>query len=61
MADVVKITAFLTDMSDYGEFAKARTQACPAGVPASAACAAPARLKPGLLVEVDAVAIISGR
>ncbi len=58
MSDVVKITTFLTDMSDYGEFGKARTEAFPSGVPASAAYATPALIKPELLVEVEAIAVI---
>ena len=58
MADVVKITTFLTDMSGYGEFGRARTEAFPRGVPASAAYATPALVKPELLVEVEAVAVI---
>ena len=39
MADVVKITTYLTDISTYGEFGKARTEAFPDGVPASTAVA----------------------
>ncbi len=58
MADVVKITTFLTDISGYGEFGRARTEAFPRGVPASAAYATPALIKPELLVEVEAVAVI---
>ncbi len=58
MADVVKITAFLTDISEYGEFGKARSEAFPLGVPASAAYATPALVRPELLVEVEAIAII---
>jgi len=58
MADVVKITTFLTDMSGYGDFGRARTEAFPRGVPASAAYATPALIKPELLVEVEAIAVI---
>jgi len=58
MADVVKITTFLTDMSGYREFGRARTEAFPRGVPASAAYATPALIKPELLVEVEAIAVI---
>ena len=42
MADVVKITTYLTDISTYADFAKARTEAFPGGVPASTAVATPA-------------------
>lgn len=58
MTDVVKITTYLTDMSRYGDFGKARTEAFPNGVLASTAVASPALVMPELLVEVDAVAVI---
>jgi 2-iminobutanoate/2-iminopropanoate deaminase len=58
MADVIKINTFLTDISQYGEFVRARTEAFPAGVPASAAYATPALVMPALLVEVEAIAVV---
>ena len=58
MADVIKINTFLTDMSQYGEFSKARNEAFPAGVPASASYTTLALVLPSLLVEVEAIAII---
>tara|TARA_R110002074_G_C12142116_1_gene629256 strand:+ start:82 stop:480 length:399 start_codon:yes stop_codon:yes gene_type:complete len=58
MADVIKINTFLTDISQYGEFGRARTEAFPAGVPASAAYATPALVMPKLLVEVEAIAVV---
>ena len=58
MANVIKINTFLTDMSRYGEFSKARNEAFPAGLPASASYATPALVLPSLLVEVEAIAII---
>jgi 2-iminobutanoate/2-iminopropanoate deaminase len=58
MADVIKITTFLTDISGYGEFGKARTEAFPNSVPASAAYEISALIKPELLVEVEAIAVI---
>ena len=58
MADVIKINTFLTDMSQYGEFSKARNEAFPAGVPASASYSTPALVLPSLLVEVEAIAFI---
>lgn len=58
MADVVKITTYLTDISTYADFAKARTEAFPGGVPASTAVATPALVMPELLVEVEAMAVI---
>ena len=58
MADVIKISTFLTDISEYDEFGKARTEAFPKGVPASAVYETPALVKPELLVEVEAIAVI---
>lgn len=58
MADVVKITTYLTDIARYGEFSKARTEAFPGGVPASTAIASPGLVLPELLVEVEAMAVI---
>lgn len=58
MADVVKITTYLTDISRYREFGKARTEAFPAGVPSSTVVTSPALVIPELLVEVEAIAII---
>ena len=45
-------------MSGYADFGRARTEAFPGGVPASAAYATPALIKAELLVEVEAIAII---
>ena len=56
--DVVKITTYLTDISTYADFAKARTEAFPGGIPASTAVATPALGMPELLVEVEAMAVI---
>lgn len=58
MGDVIKITTYLTDIAQYGEFGKARTEAFPNGVPASTAVAVSALVMPELLVEVEAVAVI---
>ena len=58
MTDVIKITTYLTDIAQYGEFGKARTEAFPNGVPASTAVAVSALVMPELLVEVEAVAVI---
>ncbi|MBT6728759.1 MAG: RidA family protein [Deltaproteobacteria bacterium] len=58
MADAIKINKFLTDMYQYGEFSKARNEAFPAGVPASASYSTPTHVLPSLLVEIEAIAII---
>lgn len=57
MADVVKITTYLTDISGYREFGRARTEAF-RGVPSSTAVATPALIMPELLIEVEAIAVI---
>ena len=56
--DVIKINTFLTDMSQYGEFSRARNEAFPDGVPDSAFYCTPALVLPLLLVEIEAIAII---
>jgi len=58
MADIVKITTFLTDLSRYAEYGKARREAFPNGVPASTAVGTPALVMPELLVEVEAIAVV---
>ncbi len=58
MADVVKITTYLTDMSGYPEFSRARGEIFPDGVPSSATVVSPALIMPELLVEIEAMAII---
>ena len=57
IADVTKITTWLTDMSNYGGFSKARAEAFPSGVASTVVCS-PALALPGLLVEVEAIAVI---
>ena len=58
MADVVKITTYLTDMADYSAFSKARSETFPTGVPSSTTVCSPALIMPDLLIEIEAVAII---
>jgi enamine deaminase RidA (YjgF/YER057c/UK114 family) len=58
MADVTKISTFLTNMFQYSEFSAARNKIFPAGVPPSASYSTPRLVLPSLLVEVEAIAII---
>ncbi len=58
MDDVLKITAFITDMSRYADYSAARSEAFPNDVPASATVATPTLVLPELLVEVEAIAEI---
>jgi len=57
MDDVVKITAFITDVSKYAEYTAIRKETFPRHLPASTTVAVSALVLPGLLVEVEAVAI----
>ena len=59
MDDVVKITAFITDISRYAEYAVARAEAFPNNIPASSSVTTPALVVPDVLVEVEAVAEIT--
>ena len=56
--DVVKITTFVTDMSQYAGFSKVRGEVFRNGYPASATVGANALVKDGLLVEVEAIAVV---
>ena len=58
MSDVVKITTYLTDMSSYPEFSRARAERFPGGVPSSTTVVSPALILPELMVEIEAMAII---
>ncbi len=58
MRDVVKITAWLTDMDRYAEYAEARAAAFPDLPPASASVSSPRLVNPDLLVEIEAVAVL---
>ena len=56
--DVVKITTFVTDMSKYAGFSKVRGEVFRESYPASATVGADALVKEGLLVEVEAIAVV---
>ena len=56
--DVVKITAWLTDMDQYSGYNDARAAAFTERLPASATVHSPQLVRPGLLVEVEAVAVL---
>jgi 2-iminobutanoate/2-iminopropanoate deaminase len=56
MDQVVRITAYLTDLADYAAYGQARGRAFPASPPASATVQV-AGLLVGARVEVDAVAV----
>ena len=56
--DVVKISTFVTDMSKYAGFSKVRGEVFQGSYPASATVGVSALVKEGLLVEVEAVAVV---
>ena len=59
IGDVVKITTFVTDMSQYGKFSRVRKEVFGDGpYPASATVGVSELVKDGLLVEVEAIAVI---
>ena len=58
MDDVIKIRAFVTDISRYDEYSQARAEAFPNIIPASTVVGTSELVMPGLLVEVEAVAEI---
>lgn len=58
MNDVVKITAWLTDMSRFAEYNAARSAAFTNKLPASSAVVSPQLAFPNLLVEVEVVAVL---
>ena len=58
MADVAKITVFLTDIAYRTEFSRARAEFFPGRKPCSTLVAISALAHPELVVEVEAMAII---
>ncbi len=57
MDDVVKLTIYLTDMSTRDDLAEARRQFFAGDFPASTLIEVSALAQPGLLVEVEAIAV----
>ena len=60
MADVVKITCFLTDVADYPAYGKVRAETFPSNPPASSTVMVAALVRPEYLVEVEAIVNMSG-
>lgn len=59
LEDVVKLTAFVTDMSQYDQFAEVRNEIFGEGpYPASSTVGVSALFRPGLLLEVEALAVL---
>jgi reactive intermediate/imine deaminase len=57
LSHVIRITVFMTDLSDYGEFSRVRSERFGDKVPASAAVGV-ADLLVGASIEIDAVAFV---
>ena len=57
LADVVRITTYLTSLDGYGDFARIRGETFPGALPASTAVQVTGLLR-GALIEIDAVAFI---
>jgi 2-iminobutanoate/2-iminopropanoate deaminase len=57
MSDIVKMTVYVTDMSKRPEFGKVRGEIFPGTKPCSTMVEVKGLAQPGLLVEVDVVAI----
>jgi len=60
IADVVKITQYLTRESDVAAYAKVRSRHLGDARPASTLLVVPALVRPGFLVEVEVLAARSG-
>ena len=58
MADVVKITAFMTDMSRAPEAWEVRTEYFAANPPASTGVEVKALTRPDCLIEIEAIAVV---
>jgi enamine deaminase RidA (YjgF/YER057c/UK114 family) len=56
--DVVRVTVYVTDMRHFDEIAAVRLQAFPENGPSSTIVEVRALALPGLLVEIDAVAVL---
>jgi 2-iminobutanoate/2-iminopropanoate deaminase len=57
LEDVVRITAYLTSLDDYAEYARVRGERFAGALPASTAVQVAGLLR-GALVEIDAVAFV---
>lgn len=55
MQDVVKITAFLTNLADYPVYNRVRSETFPTNPPASSSVIVASLVRPEFLVEVEAI------
>ena len=57
MQDLVKITAFLVNVDDYGAYASVRKGLFPQNGPASSTVGVKALIRPELLIEIEGIAL----
>lgn len=58
MADIVKLTTFLTNMDDYPAFVQVRSEFLSPPYPAATLVAVASLVRPEWLVEVEAIAVL---
>ena len=61
LSDIVRITTYVTDMSQYAGYARVRKELFPNADIASATVSSPMLVRPGFLIEIEATAIIGSR
>jgi enamine deaminase RidA (YjgF/YER057c/UK114 family) len=59
--DIVRITTYVTDMSQYSGYATVRKALFPSADIASATVASPLLVRPGFLIEIEATAVVGSR
>ncbi len=59
LADLVKVTVYVTDIAYMGQLSALRTKLFPKDGPASACVQVAALAEPDLLIEIDGVAIVN--
>ncbi|MFT5393040.1 MAG: 2-iminobutanoate/2-iminopropanoate deaminase [Gammaproteobacteria bacterium] len=58
LKDIVRITTYVTDMSQYGHYARVRKALFPNANIASATVASPMLVSDGFLIEIEATAVV---
>lgn len=58
LKDIVSITTYVTDMTQYGEYAKVRAALFPDAALASATVSCPTLVRPEFIIEIEAVAVV---
>jgi len=58
MKDVVKITTYVTDMSQYADYSAVRAEVFPDAAIASATVGSPTLVRDGFLIEIETIAVV---